>query len=595
MADLLIGAWGKRAGELLQRSHAGTYRFGELTMLERPNVRTSRWTCWLFGEPVGRGDLRALPTGEQLLDTFAARLQQQGLAACESLGGRFALLTLDADTGACALTRDQLGEHPLVLAPFGGGYLFAEHERTLLRALPGSPEPDRLATLDWIERGTLPGTSTLYAGITRVLYGRRVILSRDGARQERWWQPSFDGTMSGTPGEVAARVREAVLSSVARASAGARRPAVKLSGGLDSACVAAGLHSCDLPKRRALALSGVFPAEPEADERDLIEATACHTHLQLHTIEHDTGRSILAPALEHIELWKLPPMTPSLFMWRPLMELASDLEVDRMLDGEGGDELFGVASFLIADMLATGRLPRAWRLAGCLPEWGRTRGARLRALRIYGVAPLVPARIKLRRQAHDGASSVGAIVPRMHALELARARIEDERERPPGPHWWKSQLEMLIDNRDRMSLGAHYRRCGVDESPPRRHPFIYDQDLIELLLRVPPSANFDPARDRAVLRDGMRGLIPETVRTRHAKSHFTSILLNAIRRDTAGLIEPLRSPHAPVRSYVDAAALDLRISALDSASAMLHTMALWRVGIANRWLIALSSTDEHAT
>ncbi len=594
MADLLIGAWGARAGELLQRSHARTYKFGELTMLEHPNLRTSRWTCWLFGEPVGRGDLRAQPAAERLLEAFAARLQKQGLAACESLGGRFALLTLDADTGACALTRDQLGEHPLVLAAFDGGYLFAEHERTLLRALPRTPEPDRLATLDWIERGALPGTSTLYAGINRVLYGRRLIFNRDGARQERWWQPSFEGSMSGTPEEVAARVREAVLSSVARASAGARRPAVKLSGGLDSACVAAGLHSCDPAKRGALALSGVFPAEPEADERDLIEATARHTHLQLRTIEHDPSRSMLAPALEHIELWKLPPTTPSLFMWRPLMELASDLEVDLILDGEGGDELFGVASFLIADMLARGRPVRASQLAGCLPEWGRTRAARLRALRNFGVAPLTPAKVKLWRQQRDGASSVGAIVPRLHALELARARIEADRERPPGPHWWKSQVELIIDNRDRISLGAHYRRCAVDESPPRRHPFLHDQDLIELLLRVPPSANFDPARDRAVLRDSVRGLIPEEVRTRHAKSHFTSILLDAIRREKAGLIEPLRSPHAPVRSYVDGAALDFRISALDSANAMLHTMALWRVGIANRWLIALSNTEEHA-
>ena len=65
---------------------------------------------------------------------------------------------------------------------------------------------------------------------------------------------------------------------------------------------------------------------------------------------------MLAPALEHIDRWSLPPVTPNLFVWRPVMARARELGVDVMLDGEGGDELFGFAPYLIADML---------RAAGC--------------------------------------------------------------------------------------------------------------------------------------------------------------------------------------------------------------------------------------
>ncbi len=63
----------------------------------------------------------------------------------------------------------------------------------------------------------------------------------------------------------------------------------------------------------------MFPDHPETDERELIEATARHTGLPVELIPFDERASILAPALEHIARWSLPPATPNLFAWRPLM------------------------------------------------------------------------------------------------------------------------------------------------------------------------------------------------------------------------------------------------------------------------------------
>ena len=76
------------------------------------------------------------------------------------------------------------------------------------------------------------------------------------------------------------------------------------------------------PASGALALAGVFPTHPETDERELIEATARHTGLPVELISFDDRASILAPALEHIDRWSLPPVTPNLFVWKPLMASA---------------------------------------------------------------------------------------------------------------------------------------------------------------------------------------------------------------------------------------------------------------------------------
>lgn len=83
---------------------------------------------------------------------------------------------------------------------------------------------------------------------------------------------------------------------------------------------------------------------------------------------------------------------------------------------------------------------------------------------------------------------------------------------------------------------------------------------------------------------------PEAVRTRHVKSHFTPLVLEGIRADEAGLIEPLRRADAPVRAYVAAKSLDRKIGVATDRRPMLDASSLWQVAIANRWLASL--TDE---
>ena len=317
------------------------------------------------------------------------------------------------------------------------------------------------------------------------------------------------------------RLRDAAFAAVGRAAAGSQRPAVELSGGLDSACVAAGLTASGFADGRALAIGGTFSDHPVTDERELIEATARHTQLPLEQIAFKPESSMLAPALEHIARWRLPPATPNLFLWQPLMARARELGVDLMLDGEGGDELFGLAPYFIADRLRTGRLLGAWSLTRRIPGLGQHPDIRLRlrVLRRYGLAPLVPSAVQHRREQRRIAS-LASIVPPADAQTLLDLRMAEEKDRHDGPLWWRYQVESVIDLRDTFDMGGHFRREAADAAIGIRHPLLYDLTLIETALRLPPRAQFDPARDRPLLRDGLTGLIPEAVRTRHEKSHF---------------------------------------------------------------------------
>jgi asparagine synthase (glutamine-hydrolysing) len=594
---VVAGAWGAGARELLikasERVGSVVYQERELAISVSPTISTERFACWLLGRPEDHGTLLARFGGSQasaLPEAFSRAWDELGQAACELLCGRFVAVTLDRERGCCVITRDQLGAQPLVYACVGDGVLFAEHERDLLRMLARTPAPDRLALLGWIQSGVIPRGRTLYEGIGRLPAGHCLRLHRDPPGAQRWWGARYEEVERGSAGELSAWLREEAFAAIKRASADAQRPAVKLSGGLDSACVAAGLAAGEqeLGRQSPLALGGTFPGHLAADERELIEATASHLGLPLHLVAFAPGASMLAPAVAHIDRWRLPPASPNLFLWQPLTERASTLGVDVMLDGEGGDELFGLSPFLIADALAAGKLHRAWMLAGRVPRIGISPSmrARLRVLLRYGMRPLVPSfKLWPRGGSTVDVHAPGSLIAATDATMLAEAERADREDQGQGPIWWRRQVHSVIGLRDLLDMGGHFDREALDAGLELRHPLLFDLRLIEAALRVPPALQFDAIRDRPLLRDAMIGLIPEQVRTRHAKSHFSSLLAAGMRAEQARLIEPLRRCDAPIRAYVSQARLECELAIAPDARPLLSLGCLWGAAIANMWLL----------
>ncbi len=268
---MLAGAWGARAGDLLEQAGGPrVHRVGELAMLSPPDVVADPWCVWLWGAPEDHGALARFgggPGSGEEPGALARALAELGEAAGTLLAGRFVLVALDRERGRCTVARDQLGAQPLVHARAADGVLFAEHECELLELLPRTPGPDRLALLQWVESNLTPRGRTLYEGVERLPAGHRLVLGAGRTHVERWWSPRYEGTEQGSAAELGERLREAAFAAVGRAAAGAQRPAVKLSGGLDSACVAAGLAAGGYAARRT-------PAEGYADGPTLAAAHA---------------------------------------------------------------------------------------------------------------------------------------------------------------------------------------------------------------------------------------------------------------------------------------------------------------------------------
>src|SRR5271167_59867 len=245
---MFAGAWGERAIELLQpaarRGGATLDRGGPLAMVGAPGASDGNWRCWISGRLTNAAELRerfGLPGDAEESALIARAHAQLGPGACDLLRGTFIVVAAESERGFALACRDQLGGRPLVYVRVAGGVLFAEHERDLLELVPSTPAPDRLALADWVGADTLLPARTLYEGMNRLPPAHRLVLSPGAVKVERYWRPRYEGTADGGREAIAERLRSQAFAAVDRAAAGSQAPAVLLSGGLDSACVAAGL------------------------------------------------------------------------------------------------------------------------------------------------------------------------------------------------------------------------------------------------------------------------------------------------------------------------------------------------------------------
>ena len=178
--------------------------------------------------------------------------------------------------------------------------------------MPCRRRPRPTAERSTVARGRRPARSPhLLRGSREDPLGHRLSLSTWRDRVERYWAAPFRGARSRAAREGSAeRLRTEVFAAVDRAAAGARLPAVRLSGGLDSACVAAGLLAASVGGRPALALSVVLsgPSGDRRAEPDRGRRSQARTRLGAGQLR----RALLGPraGTRHVERWRLPAGQP---------------------------------------------------------------------------------------------------------------------------------------------------------------------------------------------------------------------------------------------------------------------------------------------
>jgi asparagine synthase (glutamine-hydrolysing) len=387
-------------------------------------------------------------------------------------------------------------------------------------------------------------------------------------------------------------MREALELAVQRRIGDEGLTAVLMSGGLDSSSVAA--LCAAQTKDRVLACSATFPDHPATDERELIETLQRELAIPAITADIHPG-GLLASVLASLAAWQMPLLGWGDFWTLPLMREAAARGARTMLDGDGGDQVFGARPYLLADRLRAGHPLQALALAHELPG-GRDRPPRRAVARVLldsGLAGALPYGLHRAMRAPFAARGAPVWLRPQATRDLLDSSDPLAWKRLDGPRWWAYDAYVLTRGIEEVGVYEHQRRRAALAGLDARHPLL-DLDVVKLGLRQPPRSTLDPRFSRPLLRASLAGMLPDAVRLRPAKALFESLISDCLTGPDSKLVrELLTGPGMELGAYIDPSALERALFATehDRGYASFHWMwQVWRLVTIECWLRSQSGS-----
>ena len=272
--------------------------------------------------------------------------RRDGLRMLDDVHGTFAITLIDVTAPEVILAVDRLGIATLCFGIDGTRFAFSSDAGEVASTLrsgrasdgSGAGTLDPQAIFDYLYSHCIPGPETVYRDVVRLLPGHALRFGRDRrVSVEPYWQPSYDEKARLPLAALESDFLGIVRASTARAIEGARAPGCFLSGGTDSSTVAGMLT--EVTGKPAKTYSIGFDAEgfDEMQYARIASKRYGTDHHEYYITPADLVRSIPEIAAAYDQPFGNSSVLPTYYCAR----MAEADGVDRMLGGDGGDELFG--------------------------------------------------------------------------------------------------------------------------------------------------------------------------------------------------------------------------------------------------------------
>jgi len=431
--------------------------------------------------------------------------------------GDFAFVIWDRRHRCIFCARDPLGVRPFYYYSDHRTFVCCSELHALFQHKNVRREPNEGMIGEHLAIAISHREETLFRGVLRLPAGHCLSVHRSGIRTAQYWNLNPARTIRyRTDGDYAEHFGS-IFSAAVRCRLRAQGPVgAELSGGLDSSSVVSvvqALRQNEAASAGFETFSMTFPGL-SCDEAGYIEEVVSDSRATSNISRggQTTGASLWSQLAQYQDL----PDYPNAALFYPLRALARQKGIRVLLTGVGGDEWLDGSYYQYADLLRRGRLIAFVRqLRHGSPD--RMLGSAMR----FGIWPLMPARVRstlrwiLRRDP----------VPRWINRQFARRHSLRERLRQntigatfanlsqqgvflSATSAWQSHM---LEMEDRTAASF-----GLEE----RHPFL-DRRIAEFALAIPEEQRWRGRYPKYVLRQAMKGLLPESVRTRTTKADFS--------------------------------------------------------------------------
>lgn len=449
---------------------------------------------------------------EVILASFA----EWGDAAVTRFVGMFALALLDREARTLRLFRDPFGIKPLYYFHDPSRVAFASEMKALypLTGKPKTVDPERL--YQYLRFGQTDNTAdTLIEGIQQLPPGSMLEVSLDeGPRPTKSFWTLKEETADVSFEEATQTVRDLFLRNVELHLRSDVQVGACLSGGIDSSAIVSAMRYL---KGRSLELhTFTYVAEGGLSE----ERWADRVSESNGTVRHKIRASAeeLAAELDAMILAQDEPfVSTSMYAQYRVFRLIGENKVKVVLDGQGSDEMFaGYRPYLgtrIASLIRQGRINEARHLWNTLAQ-----APGCEDLKYFVGQNLLPAALQ-----DISRSMIGKEVapPWLNAAWFREQGVVLASNHAVHSHKLRDQLADSLKTGLRALL-RYEDRNSMAYSIESRVPFLTPA-LAEYVLSLPESYLISQdGVSKSVLREAMRGIVPDDVLDRKDKVAFVT-------------------------------------------------------------------------
>jgi asparagine synthase (glutamine-hydrolysing) len=474
----------------------------------------------------------------------------------EHLEGMFAIAVWDEKVQTLYLARDHFGIKPLFVQSRQDSVAFASEIKALLGASRTEIKmfaPSLDAYFRW---GFVPGQDTVFEGIRQVAPGSTLTVQWGRLSETRYWSAE-DFPLALSEKEVEKEIASELQRSVELQVEADAPVGVFLSGGLDSSAVAC-LASLS-GKLPLTAFSLTYPGlEHEGKSGDTLFARQLARQLDVRHVEVPLYASDLRSGLHGVVRAFDQPFAGVTSTYYLSSVAASEVKV--VLSGEGADELFG--SYLFH----RGAAFRDWIEGGsdCSPrEFNLTNAeaaAVMQASDVLGLRRALTERYLPSITSLYSDSFRSAVADARDLTTAGEVGAEFTTPVPRGA-WLRMalKLDQAIQLPDEILTFSD--RLSMAHSLEVRPPFLTPR-MCSLSRSVPFAWLIRPSSTKHILREALRGLLPETI-LRRPKEGFVPPLRQWLGRELLPWCRVVLSPERTARhGFWRQPAVDLMLDGL---------------------------------
>lgn len=443
--------------------------------------------------------------------------EEKGLNCVHELNGMYAFAIYDDREKSLFLARDPLGIKPLFYYQDEEKLIFGSEIKALL-AFPGVPRVlDLEATSHFLSLNYLPSPWTLFRGIRQLEGGHSLLLKEGRVLLQRFWNPVIETNSFLTEREILQTTRKLLKQAVQRQLVADVPVGAFLSGGLDSsALVALAKESRETP----LETFSVGFKEPSYDETPYARKVARYFGTRHHEIflKPSDLTFLIGNLVAQLDQPLADPAALALYQ---LSDLTRQF-VTVALSGDGSDEIFvGYPTYQANQFLHRYRL---------LPEFLKERiiaplirgipvstekfSFDYRAKKFLEGARLEPKKAHFwwrtifsdEEKSKIFRTSFAKKIQGMDSFELYRRNFEEVEKLDFTSQCLYADLRVWLAGNNLHKVDS----MSMAHSLEARVPYL-DQELVEFMMCVPPSIKFKRNQNKYLLKQAMKGLLPDEV------------------------------------------------------------------------------------